>query len=59
MSVVPETPFRIIRPAMTSQVMVSCARAAVKQAPGARTMIEIPVIDMLPGERKNLIQTLV
>ena len=49
----------INNPAMTSQVMVSCARAAVKQAPGARTMIEIPVIDMLPGERKNLIQTLV
>ena len=43
-------------PAMTSQVMVCCARAAMKQIPGAHTMIEIPVIDLLPGERKDLIQ---
>lgn len=49
----------INNPAMTSQIMVSCARAAMKQAPGARTMIEIPMIDMLPGERKDLIQKLV
>ena len=49
----------INNPALTSQIMVSCARAATKQAPGARTMLEIPVIDMLPGERKDLIQQLV
>ena len=46
-------------PALTSQIMVSCARAATKQGPGARTMLEIPVMDMLPGERKDLIQSLV
>ena len=49
----------INNPALTSQIMVSCARAATRQAPGARTMLEIPVIDMLPGERKDLIQQLV
>lgn len=49
----------INNPAMTSQVMVSCARAAMKQPPGARTMIEIPVIDLLPGARKDLVQSLV
>ncbi len=49
----------VTNPAMTSQIMVSCARATMKQAPGARTMIEIPMIDMLPGERKDLIQKLV
>ena len=49
----------INNPALTSQIMVSCARAATKQGPGARTMLEIPVMDMLPGERKDLIQSLV
>ena len=49
----------INNPALTSQIMVSCARAATKQGPGARTMLEIPVMDLLPGERKDLIQSLV
>lgn len=49
----------INNPALTSQIMVSCARAATRQGPGARTMLEIPVMDMLPGERKDLIQSLV
>ena len=46
-------------PALTSQVLVSCARAAMKQRPGAYTMIEIPVIDLLPGDRETLIGRLV
>ena len=50
---------QINNPALTAQIMVSCARAAVKQAPGARTMLEIPLLDLLPGERKDLIQSLV
>ena len=49
----------INNPALTSPIMVSCARAATRQGPGARTMLEIPVMDMLPGERKDLIQSLV
>jgi diaminopimelate dehydrogenase len=37
-------------PALTAQVMVSAARAAVKQDPGCYTMIELPVVDFLHGD---------
>ena len=50
---------RIDNPALTAQIMVSCARAALKQKPGTYTMIEIPVIDLLEGSREHLIKTLV
>jgi len=50
---------RINNPALTTQAMVACARAAVKQAPGAYTMIELPVIDLLDGEKEDLIRRLV
>jgi len=50
---------RIHNPALTAQVMVSCARACTRQHPGAYTMIEIPVIDLLPGSRETIIQRLV
>lgn len=36
-------------PASTAQVMVSCARAATRLAPGAYTMIEVPPIAYLAG----------
>ena len=50
---------RINNPALTAQVLVNVARASLKQQPGAYTMIEIPVIDMLEGEKENLIKHLV
>ena len=50
---------KINNPALTSQIMISCARAAMRQAPGAYTMIELPVIDLLPGNREELIRRLV
>ena len=50
---------KINNPALTAQVLVNVARAAMKQQPGAYTMIEIPVIDMLPGDREDLIRKLV
>jgi len=50
---------KINNPALTSQVLVNVARAAMKQKPGAYTMIEIPVIDMLCGDREELIRHLV
>ncbi|MCL2616725.1 MAG: diaminopimelate dehydrogenase [Defluviitaleaceae bacterium] len=50
---------RINNPALTSQVMTSCARACTRLAPGAYTMIEIPMIDLLPGEREGHIRRLV
>jgi len=50
---------RINNPALTAQVMVGMARATMRQAPGAYTMIEIPVIDMLAGDRETLVRHLV
>lgn len=50
---------RINNPALTSQVMVAAARAAVKQRPGAYTMLQIPLLDFLPGDPDELIRRLV
>lgn len=50
---------KINNPALTGQVLVNVARASMKQQPGCYTMIEIPVIDMLYGEREDLIAHLV
>lgn len=54
-----EFDMKINNPALTGQVLVMAARAATRQAPGCYTMIEIPVIDMLEGEREALIRALV
>ena len=50
---------KINNPALTAQVLVNAARATGKQQPGAYTMIEIPVIDYLPGDREQIIGHLV
>ncbi len=49
----------INNPALTGQVLVNVARASMRQQPGCYTMIEVPVIDMLPGDRESLIAHLV
>lgn len=49
----------INNPALTAQILVGTARAAMRQAPGAYTMIEIPVIDLLYGDREELVKHLV
>lgn len=49
----------INNPALTGQVLVNVARASMRQQPGCYTMVEIPVIDMLAGEREDLIAHLV
>lgn len=49
----------INNPALTAQIMVGSARASLLQKPGAYTMIEIPLIDYLYGERDELIKRLV
>lgn len=49
----------INNPALTAQLLVGVARASMRLAPGAYTMIEIPVIDLLPGDREELIKHLV
>lgn len=50
---------RINNPALTAQLLVCAARATMKQQPGAYTMIEIPVVDFLPGDREGWIKKLV
>lgn len=53
----------INNPALTGQVMVSCARAAARlraeERYGAYTMIELPPIYLLPGDEEQLIRSLV
>ena len=49
----------INNPALTGQVLVNVARASMRQQPGCYTMIEIPVIDYLPGDREQIIGHLV
>lgn len=53
----------INNPALTGQVMVSCARAAYRMQQrglfGAKTMIEIAPVDLLPGTTEENIQALV
>ena len=50
---------RIDNPALTAQVLVSCARAAGRMAPGCYTMIDIPPAALLPGDRKKHVARLV
>ena len=54
-----EFDMKINNPALTTQILVSVARASLKQQPGAYTMIELPIIDMLYGDRESLIRRLV
>ncbi|WP_373810020.1 diaminopimelate dehydrogenase [Porphyromonas loveana] len=48
----------INNPALTGQALVCAARAALRQQPGAYTLQEIPVIDLLPGDRDQWISQL-
>ena len=50
---------RINNPALTAQIMVSSARAAMRQSPGCYTLIEIPIADLLYGDREDLVRRLV
>ena len=49
----------IDNPGLTSQILVAGARAVLRQKPGAYTMIEIPIIDFLAGDREQIIRRLV
>ena len=49
----------INNPALTGQVLVNVARATMRLQPGCYTMIEIPVVDMLLGDREDWIGKLV
>ena len=49
----------INNPALTAQVLVNVARASMRLQPGCYTMPEIPVIDLLPSTREEIVATLV
>ena len=49
----------INNPALTAQVLVNAARASMRLQPGCYTLPEIPVIDLLPGNREGIISALV
>lgn len=50
---------KINNPALTGQILVACARATERLAPGCYTMIEIPVVDLLPMSRDEAVAKLV
>jgi len=54
-----EFSMKINNPALTAQIMTSCCRAAMRLHPGAYTLPEIPVMDLLPGDRESLVKRLV
>ena len=54
-----EFDMKINNPALTGQILVCAARASVLQKAGCYTMIEIPVIDYLYGDRDDLVRHLV
>lgn len=54
-----EFDMKINNPALTGQILVSCARASMRLTPGCYTMIEIPVVDLLPGDRDEWVARLV
>lgn len=49
---------RLTNPAVTAQVMVSSLRAALRQQSGSYVMLELPVLDFLAGDRRQLIKEL-
>jgi diaminopimelate dehydrogenase len=49
---------KITNPAVTAQVMVAALRAVLRQKPGSYVMLELPLLDFLPGERSQLIRDL-
>ena len=54
-----EFDMKINNPALTGQVLVCVARASMRLLPGCYTMIEIPVVDLLPGDRSDWVKRLV
>lgn len=54
-----EFDMKINNPALTGEMLVGAARATLRLQPGCYTMIEIPVVDFLPGDRDGWIGKLV
>ncbi len=50
---------RVDNPAMTAQVLVSAARAVTRMPPGCWTLVDVPPVALLPGDRLRNIARLV
>lgn len=50
---------RVNNPALTAQMMTVSARASFSQEPGAYTLPEIPIIDLLERDSKSLVEDMV
>ena len=50
---------KINNPALTAQILLSAARAATRMTPGCYTLIDIPPVKLLPGDRLSHIKRLV
>lgn len=50
---------QVNNPALTAQMLINAARASMRQQPGAYTLIDIPVVDLLPGSSDEWIDRLV
>ena len=49
----------ICNPAAAGQIRVAAARASLRQRPGCYTLLEIPIIDFLHGDRVQLLHRLI
>lgn len=49
----------IDNPAVTGQVMVSAARASMRQEPGCYSLLEIPPVDFLYGNKEEILKRLI
>ncbi len=54
-----ELKMSLTNPSATAQIMVSAARASMRLDPGCYALAEIPPIDLLPGNREDLVCSLV
>ena len=50
---------RINNPALTAQILVSSARAVKRMQPGSYTLIDVPPVFLLPGDRMDHVKRLV
>lgn len=50
---------RINNPALTAQVLLSCARATTRLTPGCYTLIDVPLVKLLPGDRMEHVRRFV
>lgn len=54
-----ELKMKLTNPSATAQILVSAARASTRLSPGCYALAEIPPIDLLAGDREDLISSLV